>query len=78
MGRWQIETRAWQEILTHTCERARAGDTAEQLRQDIGGGYIRCERCGEKYLPDTAPGHVRLLFRLQRADEASIQIGTSA
>ena len=78
MGHWQIETRAWQLILTHTCERARAGDTAEQLRQDIGGGYVRCERCGEKYLPDTEPGHSRLLLRLQLAEEMSTQTSTVA
>jgi hypothetical protein len=78
MGLWQIETRAWQPILTHTCERARAGDTAQQLRQDIGGGYIRCDRCGEKFLPDPAPGHDRLLLRLQRVEETSIQTSTAA
>jgi DNA-directed RNA polymerase subunit RPC12/RpoP len=78
MGRWQIETRAWQQILTHTCERARAGDTAEQLRQDIGGGYIRCERCGEKFLPETEPGHARLLLRLLRSEEVSITTITAA
>jgi hypothetical protein len=78
MGQWQIETRAWQQILTHTCDRARAGDTAEQLRQDIGGGYVRCERCGEKYLPVTEPGHARLLLRLQRKDDVSAQTSTTA
>ena len=78
MGQWKIETRAWQQILTHTCDRARAGDTADQLCQDIGGGYVRCERCGEKYLPVTEPGHSHLLLRLQRADDIAAPTNTAA
>lgn len=64
MGRWTIEDRAWQQILTHYCDHARAGDSNQVLRQDIGGGYIRCERCGGTYLPDMTPGNRRLLMRV--------------
>ena len=64
MGRWTIEDRAWQQVLTHYCAHARSGDSNQVLRQDIGGGYIRCERCGGTFLPELAPGNPRLLMRL--------------
>lgn len=65
MGQWTIETQSWQQILTHYCDSARPNDTADILRQDIGGGYVRCERCGEKYLPTEQAGNPRLLLRLK-------------
>lgn len=68
MGRWQIEYRAWQQVLTHYCDHLRNNDSNQVLRQDIGGGYIRCERCGKSYLPEAAPGNPRLLLKIQ-ADE---------
>ncbi len=68
MGQWNIESRAWQQVLTHNCEHLRGGDSSQILRQDIGGGYIRCERCGETYLPDASPGNSRLLLRVQAAE----------
>ncbi len=64
MGRWTIENRAWQQILTHYCDHARSGDSNQVLRQDIGGGYIRCERCGGTYLPEMTPGNPRFLMRV--------------
>ncbi len=62
MGRWAIERHGSQEILVHDCDRAAHDDTNKVLHQDIGGGYIRCDRCGEKYLPPEEPGNPRLLF----------------
>jgi hypothetical protein len=70
MGRWVIETRNWQMILTHYCDHARPNDTGEVLRQDIGGGYVRCERCGEKYLPAEEPGNPRLLLWIKPSEAA--------
>lgn len=71
MGRWIIETRGWQQILTHYCDRARPNDGSDTLRQDIGGGYVRCERCGEKFLPTEEPGNPRLLLRLKSESETN-------
>ncbi len=68
MGRWTLENRAWQQILTHYCDHTRSGDSNQVLRQDIGGGYIRCERCGGTFLPELAPGNPRLLLRVLRND----------
>ena len=68
MGQWSIENRAWQEVLTHSCDHLRNGDTNQILRQDIGGGYIRCDRCGETYLPEATPGNTRLLLRIQAGE----------
>ncbi|HZO90997.1 MAG TPA: hypothetical protein VFB38_21915 [Chthonomonadaceae bacterium] len=65
MGRWIIETRNFQQILTHYCDKAAPNPSNDALRQDIGGGYIRCELCGEKYLPTEEPGNPRLMLRLQ-------------
>jgi hypothetical protein len=65
MEHWIMETGEGQPVLTHICDAARPHDTQEILRQDIGGGYIRCERCQEKFLPQTEPGGTRLMLRLQ-------------
>ena len=78
MGQWSIENRAWQQVLTHNCEHLRNGDSSQILRQDIGGGYIRCERCGETYLPDTSPGNSRLLLRVQPAEASEAALPTTA
>ena len=64
MGLWNIDARGSQQVLTHCCDEARNSDTSEILRQDIGGGYVRCVRCGEKFLPVDEPGSPRLLLRL--------------
>lgn len=77
MGRWVIETRGWQQVLTHYCDHARHNDSNEALRQDIGGGYIRCDRCGEKFLPTEEPGNPRLLLRLKSNEEAKPGAGFS-
>lgn len=81
MGRWEIKDRAWQQVLTHYCDNLRAGDTNQLLRQDIGGGYIRCERCGESYLPEAVPGNPRLLMKIvpnSQVEEPSLSIPTAA
>ncbi len=65
MGKWTVETRNYQQVLTHHCDYAGPGDGSDLLRQDIGGGYVRCERCGEKFLPEATPGNPRLLLRLE-------------
>jgi hypothetical protein len=67
MGRWSIDTGGTQPILTHYCDSALPHDTNDVLRQDIGGGYVRCERCGEKFLPEAQPGNPRLILRLKPA-----------
>lgn len=64
MSNWTIETLGTQTVLTHHCEAARPSDGSDLLSQDIGGGYVRCSRCGDKYLPDRLPGNPRLLLRL--------------
>jgi hypothetical protein len=63
-GSWTIETLGTQTVLTHRCDAARPGDGSDLLAQDLGGSYVRCSRCGEKYLPDQQPGNPRLLLRL--------------
>jgi hypothetical protein len=68
MGKWVIESRGWQQILTHYCENASYHDNGDILNQDIGGGYVRCSRCNEKFLPDSEPGQPRLMLRLKRAE----------
>lgn len=65
MGRWNIELYNGQRVLMHICEQCRSQDTHSVLRQDIGGGYVRCIRCGEKYLPAEEPGSPHLLLRLK-------------
>lgn len=64
MGKWIIETRGSQQILTHHCDQAQPHDTNAALHQDIGGGYVRCDRCHEKFLPTEEPGNPRLMLRL--------------
>jgi DNA-directed RNA polymerase subunit RPC12/RpoP len=70
MGRWVIETKGWQQVLTHYCDQMHFHDKGDALRQDIGGGYVRCERCGEKFLPAETPGNPRLLFRARENGRA--------
>jgi hypothetical protein len=70
MEHWKIEMQNYQHILTHFCEKALPSDGASIIRQDIGGGYVRCERCGEKYLPESSPGGPRLMFRVEKAEDA--------
>lgn len=65
MGRWNIESYNGQRVLTHYCDHCRSQDTHSVLRQDIGGGYVRCTRCEEKYLPAEEPGSPHLLLRLK-------------
>lgn len=65
MEHWIMDSVEGQPVLTHICDAARPHDTQDILRQDIGGGYIRCDRCGEKFLPDKAPGGSRIMLRLQ-------------
>ncbi|HLK56884.1 MAG TPA: hypothetical protein VKU00_09980 [Chthonomonadaceae bacterium] len=65
MEKWTLDTQRAQHVLIHYCEAARASDSNDILRQDIGGGYVRCTRCGEKFLPTQEPGNPRLLLRLQ-------------
>lgn len=74
MEKWQLETKNLQFILTHYCAHLRPGDGSSVLRQDIGGGYVRCDRCGEKYLPEHQPGNPRLLLRLKPQEEAPTKI----
>jgi hypothetical protein len=74
MGQWHIETRAYQQILIHHCDKARSGENSDPMHQDIGGGYVRCDRCGEKYLPAAEPGHQRLLLRLRPTIEVHQEI----
>ena len=74
MGRWSMETRNWQQVLTHICDEAQPADRNDILRQDIGGGYVRCQRCGEKYLPDEMPGNPRLLLRLEQKLAVPVQL----
>ena len=62
---WTLDIRGSQRVLTHYCEADSSSDSNEILRLDIGGGYIRCERCGDKFLPDQEPGNPRLLLRLK-------------
>jgi len=64
MGSWTLETIGTQSVLAHRCEAARSCDGNELLTQDLGGGYVRCSRCGEKYLPEMQPGNPRILLRL--------------
>lgn len=70
MGQWNIEHSGSQPILTHLCDQARPTDTGDVLRQDLGGGYVRCERCGEKFLPPSEPGNPRLIMRIKPAQSS--------
>ena len=71
MGKWIVETHNWQQVLTHVCDKALPHDNSDVLRQDIGGGYVRCERCEEKFLPEEEAGNPRLLLRLKRTEDTS-------
>lgn len=66
MGRWVIEAKGTQQVLFHYCDGAYQHDNSDILRQDLGGGYVRCDRCSEKFLPSNDAGTPRLLFRLKR------------
>ena len=77
MGRWIIETRAGQQMLTHYCECYRHRDTNQVLRQDIGGGHIRCDRCGESFLPESLPGNPRLLLCIRDSIETQAVVSTA-
>lgn len=66
MGKWVIETKGWQQILTHYCDHVGHNDNGDILNQDIGGGYVRCARCSEKFLPASEPGNPRLMLRIKR------------
>lgn len=72
MKHWIIETHAGQSVLIHYCRYAENGIGKEVLRQDIGGGYVRCDLCGEKFLPPTQPHHPRLILKLQPLLEDSV------
>ena len=72
MEKWTIDSRHSQPILTHYCDNARPGEGNEALRQDIGGGYVRCDRCGEKYLPAHEPGNPRLILHLKSSSDAPV------
>ncbi len=65
MERWTLETQGTHRILTHDCPSSQPHDSHDILHQDIGGGYVRCTRCGDKYLPVQEPGNPRILFRLK-------------
>ena len=69
MGRWVIESRNWQQILTHYCDQAHQNDMRDALAQDIGGGYVRCSLCSDKFLPASDPSNPRIMLRLKRANE---------
>lgn len=70
MVKWTLDTHHAQPILTHYCEFANNGDNSSALRQDLGGAYVRCDRCGEKYLPAQEPGNPRLILRYRPQAEA--------
>lgn len=72
MEKWSLETQHSQPILTHFCELARPGEGNGALRQDIGGGYVRCERCGDKYLPPHEPGNPRYILRFKHSSDAPV------
>ncbi|HLJ57127.1 MAG TPA: hypothetical protein VKT77_18965 [Chthonomonadaceae bacterium] len=70
MEKWTLDTQHAQPILTHFCDHAQADNDDHALRQDLGGGYVRCDRCGEKYLPPYEPGNPRYILRLRPSTEA--------
>ncbi len=78
MERWIIEVQGSHRILTHYCQHARSNEGSETLRQDIGGGYVRCDRCGEKFLPEEEPGNPRLFLRVKVTNEAPADHATWA
>jgi len=72
MENWFLDSQHSQPILTHYCEAVRPGDGNGPLRQDLGGGYIRCERCGDKFLPPQEPGNPRYILHLRHISEAPV------
>ena len=64
MGQWITEKQNNQQVLTHLCAAAHRDDTGAILTQDLGGGYVRCPRCGEKFLPEMDIASPRLVMRL--------------
>ena len=70
MTKWSLDTQHSQPILTHYCELALNSDGNDVLRQDLGGAYVRCDRCGEKYLPAQEPGNPRIILRYRPISEA--------
>lgn len=72
MEKWSLDLHHSQPILTHYCELARPGEGNSALRQDLGGGYVRCDRCGEKYLPPHEPGNPRYILHLKPSSEAPV------
>lgn len=76
MEHWIIEYRSRQPILTHNCDHARPDDTSAVLRQDIGGGYVRCGRCNDKFLPPYEPGSTHLLLSIRPALEAPVDFAS--
>jgi hypothetical protein len=72
MEKWILDAHHSQPILTHYCDLAQPGDGGHALRQDLGGGYVRCDLCGEKYLPPPEPGNPRYVFRVRPSDEAPV------
>ena len=72
MEKWSLDNQHSQPILTHYCELARSGEGNDALRQDLGGGYVRCDHCGDKYLPPLEPGNPRYILRLRHSSEAPV------
>jgi len=72
MEKWSLDTQHSQPILTHYCEHANSGESNNALRQDLGGGYVRCDRCGDKYLPPQEPGNPRYILRIKPSAEAPV------
>ncbi len=77
MSRWITETQNQQQVLTHYCALARPDDTGALLKQDIGGGYVRCARCGEKFLPEMDMASPRLVMRLKPDSDTPDEFETS-
>ena len=72
MDKWFLDTQHSQPILTHYCEKAKPGEGNSALRQDLGGGYVRCDHCGDKFLPPNEPGNPRVILRLKHSSEAPV------
>ena len=70
MEKWSLDSLHSQPILTHYCDNAPDGEGKTVLRQDLGGGYVRCDLCGDKFLPPHEPGNPRYLLRLKHGSEA--------
>ena len=70
MSKWITEKQNNQQVLTHYCAASQPHDTGAILKQDIGGGYVRCPRCGDKFLPEMDMASPRLVMRLLPESEA--------